>query len=466
MYGWIFALIIATNVIINLDHGIIPAASLQIEESLSLSDEELGYLGSLVYLGIVTIGLFGGRIFLTFKAKYVMIFSYLGMIIALTIFTQTFSQSWPYYISRYLTGAAQAPMLIYYPVWVDNFGGSHRTLWLTALQGVIPFGIFLGYVLSSIVTAQWGWHVSFYSQVGLLIPCFLLFLFVPFRNFEIKRQQRFMENRTLSIEDNVSIMSGQHNYFSMMKELLTIKLWLCTTVTISVLYFMVTGIQFWMTNYMIQVLNQDKVLVNTVFSIVSITSPVLGCLFGGFVTQYLGGYDKPEALYACVGYSLIGTLSGLPIPFLNSFWPVVALIWVQLFFGGSMVPPVTGIMLTAVPQKLRAFANSNTTTIYNLFGFLPAPSVYGFMLRFGDRAGLIFINSISFVGLIFLFWAVLIKRRESGKTIDEFQSASQIFEEPSNITERVLQFNEIPLNISLTLAIGSLDREQRDDDHD
>lgn len=134
----------------------------------------------------------------------------------------------------------------------------------------------------------------------------------------------------------------------------------------------------------------------------------------------MGGYDKPEALYACVGYSLIGTLSGLPIPFLNTFWPVVVLIWIQLFFGGAMVPPVTGIMLTAVPQKLRAFANSNTTTIYNLFGFLPAPSVYGFMLRFGDRAGLIFINSISFVGLIFLFWAVLIKRRESGKTIDEF----------------------------------------------
>lgn len=71
-----------------------------------MSDEELGYLGSLVYLGIVSIGLFGGRIFLTFKAKYVIIVSYMGMIVALTIFTQTFASSWPYYVSRYLTGAA------------------------------------------------------------------------------------------------------------------------------------------------------------------------------------------------------------------------------------------------------------------------------------------------------------------------------------------------------------------------
>lgn len=42
---------------------------------------------------------------------------------------------------------------------------------------------------------------------------------------------------------------------------------------------------------------------------------------------------------------------------------------------------ILGIMLTSVPPKLRPFANANTIMVYNLFGFLPAPMVYGYLTK-------------------------------------------------------------------------------------
>ena len=46
-------------------------------------------------------------------------------------------------------------MLVYFPVWVDNNGGDDKTIWLTLLQGGVPFGVFTGYVMSSIISTTW-----------------------------------------------------------------------------------------------------------------------------------------------------------------------------------------------------------------------------------------------------------------------------------------------------------------------
>ena len=42
-----------TNNVINLDHGIIPACSYQLKRELGIDDFYIGFLGSVVFLGIV-----------------------------------------------------------------------------------------------------------------------------------------------------------------------------------------------------------------------------------------------------------------------------------------------------------------------------------------------------------------------------------------------------------------------------
>ena len=69
-------------------------------------------------------------------------------------------------------------------------------------------------------------------------------------------------------------------------------------------------------------------------------------------------------------------LCALPIPFVD-FTGFGFLIWFLLFFGGFLLPQVTGIMLNTVEESKRTSANSIATLCYNLLGFLPAPSFYG-----------------------------------------------------------------------------------------
>ena len=56
------------------------------------------------------------------------------------------------------------------------------------------------------------------------------------------------------------------------------------------IFFILTGIQFWVTDYLIAELAADRSKVYVTFSIVSVTGPVLGVVIGGNVTSRVGGF--------------------------------------------------------------------------------------------------------------------------------------------------------------------------------
>jgi len=71
----------------------------------------------------------------------------------------------------------------------------------------------------------------------------------------------------------------------------------------------------------------------------------------------LGGFTKKKAkkIYAFVG--LLAILTAIPVPFFNydnsgkaSFWIAAILFWLILFFGGSLLPQVLGLMIDSVPK--------------------------------------------------------------------------------------------------------------------
>ena len=77
----------------------------------------------------------------------------------------------------------------------------------------------------------------------------------------------------------------------------------------------------------------------------------------------------------------LAALSALPIPFMNDFYHFLTLVWFLLFFGGFVLPPITGIMLNSVTEYQRTSANSFANLSYNLFGYAPAPVFYGMISR-------------------------------------------------------------------------------------
>lgn len=153
---------------------------------------------------------------------------------------------------------------------------------------------------------------------------------------------------------------------AMMKKLIQSKMYLVGTLTMSVILFVSTGVQFWLTDYFINVLHFDREKVHIAYAIVSITGPTSGCAYGkiynysgGYITNKRGGYENPTTVYAVFVFASIGIGIAVGFPFVSDFYIAAIMLWMVLFFGGAMMPGLTGIMMVSVPPYLRAFGNSN-----------------------------------------------------------------------------------------------------------
>ena len=85
------------------------------------------------------------------------------------------------------------------------------------------------------------------------------------------------------------------------------------------------------------------------------------CVYlGGYILNNIGGYDHPQAIYYVFVFSAIGIGSAIIIPFVEGLGLLCTLLWIVLFFGGAMMPGLTGITMTSVSPYLRAFGNSTS----------------------------------------------------------------------------------------------------------
>jgi hypothetical protein len=110
----------------------------------------------------------------------------------------------------------------------------------------------------------------------------------------------------------------------------------------------------------------------------AVTGPILGVVIGGWIFSKLGGYTSPKSLPLATLGILLAAAGGFPSVFANTLFGCMGLLWVQFFFGGFVLPVMTGILLNTMPPSLRTMANSIANLMYNLLGYLPAPFVYGF----------------------------------------------------------------------------------------
>jgi hypothetical protein len=57
---------------------------------------------------------------------------------------------------------------------------------------------------------------------------------------------------------------------------------------------------------------------------------------------------------------------------------IFVLIWICLFFGGSILPPATGIYVASVEPEDRTTATSIGVIMFNILGYFGAPFVSGY----------------------------------------------------------------------------------------
>lgn len=144
----IFSIFVILNIMINVDHGTVPAATEEIKKDLNINDEQLGLFGSLVYLG----NMFGSLVSLTLinklNRKYLLAVSLTlsgGFLMTFTIWSSLYFL----FSNRIVVGMFQAFVSIYLPIWCDQFGiKRQRTIMIALIQVAPPLGVVLGYAIT------------------------------------------------------------------------------------------------------------------------------------------------------------------------------------------------------------------------------------------------------------------------------------------------------------------------------
>jgi len=130
--------------------------------------------------------------------------------------------------------------------------------------------------------------------------------------------------------------------------------------SITTLYFVVTGIQFWISDYMRNMFQVETNQVFIAFAIISITGPTSGVILGGIILDKIGGYTAKGAMDFALSFGAASAIVGIPVPLLNSFTGVSVFIWLQLFFGGAIMPAIQGFLPSILSNYFRDYDQFNS----------------------------------------------------------------------------------------------------------
>ncbi|SPJ10234.1 sugar transporter, putative [Plasmodium sp. DRC-Itaito] len=556
------SLMICISILCNYDHGAIPVTLEEIQKDFPLSYIEQSLLGSLVYFGLIIGTIMASVLFELLSAKLLVTISIILLSISLYIFSHANCITFMY-ISRFVNGLCQAIPVVYLPVWVDEFSPDEKaTQWMSYIQlasiGGTVFGYFLGGILSnnsysyhkndsifSNVNVVTTWRSPFLIQAFLLLPIFLIMIFIPSdkinitsRNSEctddisiaemdnitqcennnhkennnvknkyshhkyinniynsntydniykhsnycnnynnvyqnnnvnichnnqtkdisdtskatnksIAEKHKYKKNKLFSDSKNkllrrnfnrsaTYIMEKKTNVLKKtlkeVKKLFHNKLYIIITLGMSNLYFVVTGIQFWITEYMSVVLLTEKMKIVTVSTLCFLTSPTSGVWFGGFVCDLFGGYKNTnysKTIKVATAFAISACIFGILSAHLKNFVFFSISLWLCLFTGSALVPVCVGMLLSCVNNHQKSLSSAVSQVIYNVFGWFSAPLLSGIIMdimhkytndnRLALKAGftmILYSSSIGFLLLLYANFLDLSEKKENEELIE------------------------------------------------
>lgn len=414
---YVYTLLVISNIFIQMDHGSIPASTWNLYKIFN-SNQEIGLFGSFVFIGNLVGALIYFYLINIYQRKKLLINSMFLISICLITFILTTNTLF-LLLNRGILGIFQSYFVIYLPLWCNQYGiTNQRSIMLSIGQLTTPLGVFVGYLIASeciSINEDIGWKFSFVIQsVIIIIMIFLLFR-VSESLFETKyvsyKDERnitditfFKLSESIIIDQDTNISDIINiSYF---KQIFSHKVYVLSILSISCLYYAVTGVQYWAGDYMNRILKvhspQKRLLY---FSIICFTSPTLGVICAGYsVNRLKHGYNNIRVYNYCFVLSIFTFVTGIISAFMSKVNLFILFTWLAFFFGGAIMPILTGIIITSLPQHLRASGNSLQLFFGTLLGYLPAPYIYGALEDYFDDGG----KKSYFSNMVVLFLCVIL----------------------------------------------------------
>ncbi|GFE52978.1 integral membrane family protein [Babesia ovis] len=161
-----------------------------------------------------------------------------------------------------------------------------------------------------------------------------------------------------------------------------------STLTISTIFYILSAIQFWTTKIAVSVYQVNHTLIYSLFVGTSITAPVIGVIAGSWIIDRIGAkYPGRPIIVHCVIFSwtVVALLSGISAVAWLNFYNLVGCIWLILFFGGGMLPPLTLITISNFRERLKPMASSICMCVYHILGYICGTMLPGVVMDITKR---------------------------------------------------------------------------------
>jgi MFS family permease len=399
---WALGVLTAINLLNYLDRYVIAPLTTDLKRDMQLSDTQLGWLLPafiLVYmLAAPLFGAWGDRGSRTRPiALGIGIWSVATMLSGLT-------HGYPHLLaSRALVGIGEASVVAIAPALLaDLFPPQGRARVYAVLNGAIPIGAALGYVVGGQVGAHFGWRAAFFvaGAPGLLLAIASLWLPDPPRGIQ---------------DGGAPPRPVPGGVLALYRDLLGRGRFMLIVLGYAAYTFALGGLAYWMPAFLERVRGVPKASAATDFGLIVLGTGLVGTVSGGWLADYFQKYSRESYLW----FSGIVTVLAAPAALValsaadqSRYLPAVIVAELLMFMSTG---PINAAIVNIVSPLERASAAALTMVVIHLLGDVPSPVLIGYLsdhlsAHAGDagslaQAVLIVPVAILIAGLIWLFAA-------------------------------------------------------------
>ncbi len=359
----VLILLTAVNLLNYFDRYILVAVIPAIQKDLSLSDAEIGLLGSaFMFFYFIVSPLFGwmGDRYNRFR---LMSFG-VGLWSLATAFSGLASNYINLLLARMGVGVGEASYVAVSPALMgDLFPKEKRGRIFSIFFMAIPVGSALGYLLGGLLESHIGWRHALLvaGGPGLILAAVLFFMKDPPRG-------RFDEEEKteghLSLRQVIASLWKNRVYFY------TVAGYIAYT-------FVLGGVSFWMPSYLIRFYKLELASANMLFGGVTVVAGLLGTLVGGYWADLWLKKD-PHAYLKLSGLSAVAAAAVFILVLLVTNLNVtLGLIFILEFFLFLSTSPINAQIVNCVPVSYRSTANAAAVFLIHLLGDAVAPTLIG-----------------------------------------------------------------------------------------
>ena len=489
---WMIIIIyLLIDIFISMDTGLFTSASTIIKEYLKIDDKKFGLFGSCIHFGRIFGTILFMFIFNIFNRKNLLIISF--FINCISVFCLTIAHNIiVLFISRVLNGLCTSFGLIYFPIWIDQFGiQNKKTLMMSLLQMAFPIGMIIGYTINTILGSI-KWKITLLIEIISLFICNICMIFIPKKYFskklsfkqhfdgieKIKKMKKIkikklsqnaaLTNKNINkkdndinklnlnlnknnIEVNRASLFGENNleqiknndiftFSKKIKFILSNKIFICTILYKSINQFILSGLTFWLTDYLENILGEKNSFQRLYVYIETIViGPIIGIALGGFLGSLTGGYEKKYSVLGIFILQAIAVGFSIFVPLVNNINLFALTLAMFNAFMSSVIPVNTGLILWTLPKNLKGIGNGLGNLITTIIGKFPSPFLYGYIqYLFNDynkRIGMHFLMKFSFIGEIFLALATFFRFKDNFSEIEKVIEDSK-YEKKKQLSEK------------------------------